>query len=57
MKKVEYAKNSRDYKKLYACGEVATGLHRSNRLIGNSLLECMVFGAIVGSNINNVANI
>jgi cytochrome b involved in lipid metabolism len=33
---------------LHAAGEVTGGVHGSNRLGGNSLLECTVFGTIVG---------
>ena len=29
---------------LYACGEIAGGTHGRNRMMGNSLLECVVFG-------------
>lgn len=31
---------------LYAIGETTTGTHGNNRLAGNSLLECVVFGRI-----------
>lgn len=34
---------------LYGAGEVTGGLHGANRLAGNSLLECVVFGRIAGS--------
>eukprot|EP00557_Chaetoceros_sp_GSL56_P014853 CAMPEP_0176485224 /NCGR_PEP_ID=MMETSP0200_2-20121128/4928_1 /TAXON_ID=947934 /ORGANISM="Chaetoceros sp., Strain GSL56" /LENGTH=1225 /DNA_ID=CAMNT_0017881859 /DNA_START=99 /DNA_END=3776 /DNA_ORIENTATION=+ len=33
---------------LYAAGEVTGGVHGNNRLAGNSLLECCVFGRIAG---------
>lgn len=36
-------------KGLYAAGEVAGGVHGKNRLGGNSLLECVVFGRISGA--------
>ena len=36
-------------KGLYGAGEVTGGLHGDNRLCGNSLLECTVFGRIVGN--------
>jgi fumarate reductase (CoM/CoB) subunit A len=35
---------------LYACGEVCGGVHGANRLAGNALPECLVFGAIAGKN-------
>jgi predicted heme/steroid binding protein len=36
---------------LHAAGEVSGGVHGDNRLGGNSLLECTVFGTIVGKKI------
>lgn len=36
---------------LYAAGEVTGGVHGVNRLGGNSLLECTVFGTLVGQSI------
>merc|ERR1719172_575303 len=33
---------------LYAAGELAGGIHGRNRLGGNSLLDCVVFGRVTG---------
>jgi succinate dehydrogenase / fumarate reductase flavoprotein subunit/L-aspartate oxidase len=33
---------------LFACGEIAGGTHGRNRMMGNSLLECVVFGQRAG---------
>ncbi|HMI28788.1 MAG TPA: FAD-dependent oxidoreductase [Gaiellaceae bacterium] len=33
---------------VYACGEIAGGAHGRNRMMGNSLLECCVFGRRAG---------
>lgn len=33
---------------LYAAGEVVGGIHGANRIGGNALVECMVFGEIAG---------
>ena len=38
-----------DVEGLYAVGECATGVHGANRLGGNSLAECVIFGRIVGA--------
>ncbi|KAJ3253076.1 hypothetical protein HK103_000988 [Boothiomyces macroporosus] len=36
---------------LYAAGEVSAGVHGGNRLAGNSLLECVVFGRLAAQNV------
>lgn len=41
---------------LYACGEVSGGVHGDNRLAGNSLLECVVYGRIVSRTIAGVGS-
>lgn len=46
--RVEPATHETDVEGLYAVGECATGVHGANRLGGNSLAECLVFGRIVG---------
>lgn len=40
--------HSTDVKGLYAIGEASSGFHGANRLGGNSLIELLVFGRIVG---------
>jgi len=35
---------------LFGAGEVTGGVHGENRLAGNSLLECVVFGRLAGRN-------
>src|SRR4051812_46896145 len=34
---------------LYACGELAGGVHGANRLGGSSLLGCVVYGRVAGA--------
>jgi succinate dehydrogenase / fumarate reductase, flavoprotein subunit len=38
-----------DVEGLYAVGECAAGVHGANRLGGNSLTECLVFGRLAGA--------
>ena len=40
---------------LFACGEIAGGTHGRNRMMGNSLLECCVFGRRAGKRAAEVA--
>merc|ERR1719210_1746121 len=42
------AKDGKAIPGLYAAGEVAGGVHGNNRLGGNSLLDCVVFGRVSG---------
>jgi succinate dehydrogenase/fumarate reductase flavoprotein subunit len=44
-------------KGLYAAGEVVGGVHGDNRLAGNSLLECLVFGTIIGKKMPVASNL
>jgi succinate dehydrogenase / fumarate reductase, flavoprotein subunit len=46
---VDGATHATDVAGLYAVGECAAGVHGANRLGGNSLAECLVFGRIVGA--------
>jgi succinate dehydrogenase / fumarate reductase flavoprotein subunit/L-aspartate oxidase len=40
---------------VYACGEIAGGTHGRNRMMGNSLLECAVFGRRAGASAAEIA--
>lgn len=42
--------DGRPIPKLYAAGEVCGGIHGSNRLGGNAIPDCIVFGRIAGIN-------
>ncbi len=46
--RVDADTHASDVDGLYALGECASGVHGANRLGGNSLGECIVFGRIVG---------
>merc|ERR1719238_2363440 len=41
--------NNKPIPGLYAAGEIAGGIHGNNRLGGNSLLDCVVFGRVAGA--------
>lgn len=43
-----YYRKLRPIRRLFAAGEVTGGVHGENRLGGNSLLECVVFGRMAG---------
>jgi aspartate oxidase len=45
------AENQQIIPGLHVAGEVVGGVHGNNRLAGNSLLECLVFGRIIGNKI------
>ena len=45
----------RPFKGLLAAGEASGGVHGANRLGGNSLLECVVFGRIAGKTAANLS--
>merc|ERR1712046_337473 len=42
---------------LYTCGEAVGGIHGKNRLGGNALTECIVYGRVVGNGIDLQSNI
>jgi succinate dehydrogenase / fumarate reductase flavoprotein subunit len=46
--RVDAATHATEVEGLYAVGECAAGVHGANRLGGNSLAECLVFGRIAG---------
>jgi len=41
---------------LYVCGENAGGVHGKNRLAGNSLVECVVYGRVAGQSCLELLN-
>jgi len=45
--------DKRPFDGLYACGEVAGGVHGANRLGGSSLLGCVVYGRVAGDSASN----
>jgi len=45
---VDHATGKTSVKNLFAVGEVTSGMHGGNRLGGNSLAECIVFGRLTG---------
>merc|ERR1719188_2084868 len=46
----ECVKSGKPLPGLYVAGEAAGGVHGNNRLGGNSLLDCVVFGRVAGRN-------
>jgi succinate dehydrogenase / fumarate reductase flavoprotein subunit len=47
--RVDPETHATDVAGLFAVGECAAGVHGANRLGGNSLAECLVFGQVVGA--------
>ncbi|KAK9243672.1 FAD binding domain-containing protein [Lipomyces tetrasporus] len=45
---VLHAQSKTPFDGLYACGELAGGVHGANRLGGSSLLGCVVYGRVAG---------
>lgn len=46
-------KEQKPFEGLYACGELAGGVHGANRLGGSSLLGCVVYGRVAGDTASN----
>uniref|UniRef100_A0A0D6R7T5 fumarate reductase (NADH) n=1 Tax=Araucaria cunninghamii TaxID=56994 RepID=A0A0D6R7T5_ARACU len=42
-------KEGKPFESLFACGELAGGVHGANRLGGSSLLGCVVYGRVAGA--------
>ena len=42
-------KEQKPFEALFACGELAGGVHGANRLGGSSLLGCVVYGRVAGA--------
>jgi len=46
-------KEGKPFEALFACGELAGGVHGANRLGGSSLLGCVVYGRVAGDTASN----
>jgi flavocytochrome c len=46
-------KDQKPFDGLFACGELAGGVHGANRLGGSSLLGCVVYGRVAGDSASN----
>jgi flavocytochrome c len=46
-------KDQKPFDGLFACGELAGGVHGANRLGGSSLLGCVVYGRVAGDTASN----
>ncbi|KAL2129046.1 hypothetical protein VTI74DRAFT_8303 [Chaetomium olivicolor] len=46
-------KGKKPFEGLFACGELAGGVHGANRLGGSSLLGCVVYGRVAGDSASN----
>lgn len=46
-------KEEKPFEGLFACGELAGGVHGANRLGGSSLLGCVVYGRVAGDTASN----
>ncbi|KAI0173581.1 Flavocytochrome c [Hypoxylon sp. FL1284] len=46
-------KEQKPFEGLFACGELAGGVHGANRLGGSSLLGCVVYGRVAGDTASN----
>ncbi len=45
--------DEKPFEGLFACGELAGGVHGANRLGGSSLLGCVVYGRVAGDSASN----
>ncbi|KAK9473777.1 FAD binding domain-containing protein [Dipodascopsis tothii] len=50
---VLHKESQKPFEGLFACGELAGGVHGANRLGGSSLLGCVVYGRVAGDSASN----